>query len=186
MIQQNLFFDKSSKKYYFVGGAVCHNCKEELVDNLGICVTFHPLRSSSYRSLWCHNCVQYATEKCPKLVYGAEFIVVDMLGDVPSHAFFVPVHRLESCQSSIATVFSVAEDNKGIQSDASSCLVKDRTRLAGRESFDGALIGKSESQVDLECGSKTKALGSAEVDDFFLGVKESTPMIESDEKKRLM
>jgi hypothetical protein len=80
---------------------------------------------------------------------------------------------METHDTNMATVFSVAEDNKGVQSDTSSCVTRDDTRLAGRESWDGVQIGKSESQVEIESGLKTKLLSADDVHSFLIGMKES-------------
>ena len=74
------------------------------------------------------------------------------------------------------SIFDHAISDAGIKSDTSSCVVNDQTRLSGRESWEGVQIGKSERQVDIECGDKNRCLSSDEAEDLLIGAATATPI----------
>jgi hypothetical protein len=171
-MKTELYFDKVSGLYYFDGEPECFNCKSEILEETGTYIVWHPKRLHSFGSLWCQDCLRQGKLNFPSVLIASEIRTVHF-GHIPITAFVVPTQRMETHDTNMATVFSIAEDNKGVQSDTSSCITRDDTRLAGRESWDGVQIGKSESQVEIESGLKTKLLSADDVHSFLIGMKES-------------
>jgi hypothetical protein len=177
-----IYFDKSVGLYYFAGEPVCSNCKDEISDETAVYIVRHPLRSQSFGSLWCHHCLNSVKKNCPSVLLASEIFSVQIADQIPANAFVVPLMRMSVSNASEVTTFDVAISNKGVKSDASSTVTIDRTRLAGRESFEGSCIGLDHAKVE----SKDNLLAVDEVDSFLLGQKESQPCIGSDfEKKRI-
>lgn len=172
MIKQlPLFFEKNENRYYYVGYCKCDGCESLLKDTV-IITHYWDKKNSSY-SLNCLNCF-YKRKETPhivKEVRGARIVF-----DRPETAFPVIIQPpgLQSGRGD-ETVFSMAEKQRENEE------VIDRTRLAGRESWSGAQIGKRPEDVE----SKDKALSAGEVEDLLLGALNATPALESKGKKRL-
>ena len=179
-----IFFDKRTGLYFYGEDPVCQNCKQHIDGEVALFLIFHPVRKQSYGSLWCHDCFQFAKYHCENAIYGSERFDIQVNQDIPNTAYFYPILRMGTVNSNI-TVFDHAISDAGIKSDTSSCEVNDQTKLAGKESWDGASIGKSESQVDLECGDKNKMLSNDEVDDLLIDMFTATPASQLEHKENV-
>lgn len=176
-MNMDVYFDRESGLYYFDGDPKCSNCGSEILEESGKYIVWHPKREKSFGSLWCLDCFSHGKAHFPKALYACELFDV-FFGDRPSTAFLIPIQRMRLCTSDELTTFDVAVSNKGLRSDVSSTTIKDNTRLAGRESWEGVAIG-----ADVPCDSRV--LGVDEAAEFLGSFKDSVPIV-NEEKKRLM
>lgn len=177
----SLFFDRESALYYYGGEPVCQKCDLEIQDVVAVFLVNHPKRNWSKGALYCHKCLQSVLKSCPVCLVAAEIIPVRVGVDVPETAFTVPVQRISLVDGSPGSVFDVALSNRGVQSDASSCVVADHTRLSGRECWEGVMIGLSPDDVS----RKERVLSDVDVDAFLLGEKEAQPVLPCETRRLL-
>lgn len=175
----NVYYDQARNVYYWSGAPLCKNCKDQINSDVGFFIIRHPKTEKTYGALWCAGCLQYSQKNCPKVLYASEILSVHF-DDIPPTAHLVPLSRMSLSSAAEVTVFSAAISNKGIKSDTSNVKVNDQTRLAGRESWEGASIGADVSDRIAQLDS-VKVDGLAYLD----GLKDAQLLIFGSEKKLL-
>lgn len=173
-----LFLDKKDNKYFYVGDPVC-NLKGCSLGVNAFHVIMHPKHSKSFESVYCHNCMTQL--KSTGLMIGSEIKKVLLCDSVPIGAIPIPIKRISLGGNPSTNVFNVATSNRGVAASSSNVVVKDKTRLSGRESLDDVQIGLSPDLVD----EKNNVLDDDELDSFLLDVSNSKPVLPESKKKLL-
>lgn len=148
-MRTGLFFDKRTLKYFYVGKDHCDRCSRELQPN-SFLITYHSLiERKSYAQLCCHKCLKKRQED---ICYAAEIrkvIIIDR-DYLPATAYSIPVQRLylgdrHDLEGSLTTW--AAQGHKEILSDAQGVKIKDHTRLANKETWEGSQIGLAPESI---------------------------------------
>jgi hypothetical protein len=182
-----MYKDKKDSTFYYTGSIICVQCKKEAVP-FGYLLITHVLKSSSFSiEMHCVNCIQKIKDKIPSR--GKElYHVKTVFEELPVTCVPVLLMPMELINKNDLTVLDAAtrDGEKKMASDTSAGVHQiNHCNYAFGPSIEGAQVGKSESQVDLECGNKRKQLSAREVDEFLLGARDVVPMIDDEKKMRL-
>ena len=192
----DLFFDASKGTHFFTGDNACFECQENVLRK-GVHVAMTCLQTERLgphkdrntlvlkTKLFCYDCV-CKKKKIYDVVYWSEIREVTIQTFPPLTAMPVVVKPNYDVKDSknLQGVLSawVADNNKGIMSDASGCEVIDHAKVSRRgESWEGSQVGLDPANVE----SKDHLLSDDAVDAFLLEQKESQPLIDSDSRKSL-
>lgn len=156
-----VFFHKVSNQY-FCEGADCSYCNNELQGLNSLINITHKKNNYLHNTVLfvCRSCHHKVKKDClMATAISSEIfsVVIDKI--IPEKVLpvlFRPNSDLgrNSNPGLGATVFSAALDNKGINSDCSSVIVNDYTKLALKESWGGARIGLPDDDKKLLEASK--------------------------------
>jgi len=164
MIEQiPLFFEKSENRYYYVGYCKCKRCNNIIKKSVIIIHTWG--KKYSDFGLYCLACFNKIPDdiEVVKEARGAKIAL-----ERPKNAFPIIIRPPALVGGKgYETVFSMAE--KQVDSEE----VIDNTRLAGRESLEGAKIGCDVKDLP----NKTKVLGHKAADEFLALMGASKPII---------
>ncbi len=169
-----LFFSPKKKLYYFVGEEVCNSCKN-IIDNNLICNIQWRRGKEPTLNHYCLNChlkiKDYSGEVKENFI-----CIVDNSIPTDTYPIFLSPPTLINCRGenvfdACFSRFSIAE-------------IIDNTRLAGRTD-PAAEVEFKKHQEMIE--NKDKELDSdvLDIDSFLEGTKDSKPLIEEEERKRL-
>lgn len=156
MKQIPLFYAPANKRYYYVGIPVCELCGRQ--EDKRIIIKSSWDKKESYLRLFCLNCFN----KDKKVSTVQEIRGAKVVLSRPKNTILVLNRPPSLVDGRNETVFSIAEKNVSCET------VVDHTRLAGRESIEGAQIGLSPGKVD----SKNKVLSNDEADKLLLSYKD--------------
>ena len=167
-----LFFDPVKNDYYYVGEAYCEVCKKK-IHNLLLFNVYYSKRSSGIRR-YCMNCIT----KRPRFGIISQDIIAIVVSEVPDGCFpvFLTPPGLSSFNFTTIDLAEILLDKE---------VVIDRTRLACRQSWEGAQIGKEIHELDLEEKDRM-ILSDKEVDSFLEDLRSATPVIPCGETKKLL
>lgn len=192
----NLFLDPKTHLHYYTGENICNCCYEDIFGNaIHVAMTClkteklgpHQYQHSLYlrTKIFCPNCVT-KKKRIEDVVYWIEIREVTLQKFAPNTAIPVllkPNYDVKDSQNlqGVLTTW-VADSNKGIQSDTSSCEIIDNTKVSRLgESWEGSQIGLSPDKVE----DKNRLLNVDEIDKFLLSQKDSVPAIDENKKRMI-
>ena len=170
---QQIYVNKQDKQHFLVCSCddvnvICEACKNEIV--LGDFGFVHRSYSKKeyVREILCRKCIK----NHKKRIYD-EFIPIELVDFVPKKSIifheFTPTLKAGNINT-----FEAAISNRGINADCSSVEIIDHTKLAGKESFNGASIGKD---MTPELELKDQHIGEDEAFCLLDSIKSSKPIL---------
>lgn len=173
MKQYPIFHVKRENRSYFVGECQCTRCDKELKLNDVVLVYECWRKKTCYNALFCQDCINKHEDV--SRVESVNTCIVTNKRPPGSYPILISPPTLSDGRNN-ATVFSMANEN--IDGEET----RDMTKLAGRESLEGAQIGADISDVDAE---KDKVLSADEAEDFSVELQNSRPAINQYDKKMI-
>lgn len=137
---KQLFYNKKRNCYFLIGSTgdvntSCCDCKKIIPMNEYFFIHKSWSKKQFVKEYYCENCIK----EHKKRIYD-EFITCLIASEVPANSILIP--DFPPLLQSSTNIYDAAISNRGIKSDTSSTIITDHTKLAGKESFEGAKIGK--------------------------------------------
>jgi len=175
---EQLYFNRKIKQYFLVTGKdcniFCYFCRKIIEYDDSVIIQRSFTRRSYQKRYWCEKCFPEHKKRQVD-----EVIVAVITAIIPANSIIVPDYApVLSPTSRKETVFSVATRKK-----KDNVEIVDRTKLAGRESWEGVQVGHDPEgrvkELDKPLKTENQALS------FLNKLRDSAPAVEVQGVRRL-
>lgn len=176
MIKIKIFYSKKQNKYYFSDIIDCSFCKKEIDYNCRF-YTFQT-RKELIQKIVCIGCHKQKKildnlKELKEMSIVFEPFTVFLTDIIPLDSKIILLKSIKLKSSQLETAFSIADKNDSV-------VIDDKTILSGRESLEGAFIGKSIIEsIDNKDGPIN------DIDFFLEDLRDSEPVLLHSDKKLL-